>query len=343
MDETLPIELDGDTIPLLERSVRRDGTVPIKVIKPGRGSSGIYKAETLMRDAGKFAKGTKMFWDHPTITEANERPEGSLDKLAGVFVSDARWEDNGKDGPGIYADVQPIGKYKEALEELAPHIGVSIRATGRGKYEKVENENVPVIESIDKVHSVDFVTAAGAGGKILQLFEAANTRSDRAAPNDAHLEVTHMDEKEVSQLKETIREQDLQLKSLTDEVGKLTTENTRLRETVTLREARGVVIETLSSQESIPEMTKTRLQESLLTGTIPLKENGDLDTEKFKGLISEAVKKECDYLKGVLGGRVTDMGESGSGKEEDLDFSKQFEALGLSESAAAIASKGRGN
>ena len=171
----------GGFVALREQAVRQDGTIHMRIIGPGWGSSGYYSEEMLRRDGpGAFRAGTKMYWDHPTIAEESERPEGSLRDLAAVLVSDARYEE-GAQGPGLYADAKVFGQYSEAVNELAPHIGVSIRAAGRATTGEAEGRKGTIIDAITQARSVDFVTEPGAGGRIVQMFEAARGNSDADA------------------------------------------------------------------------------------------------------------------------------------------------------------------
>ncbi|MGE4535418.1 hypothetical protein, partial [Halomonas sp.] len=85
-EESADLEIIGDLVPLVEKAVRRDGTVPIKIIQPGWGSSGHYSKAVLQRDGPKvFTKGLHMYIDHPTPTEEAERPERSVNGLGGVL------------------------------------------------------------------------------------------------------------------------------------------------------------------------------------------------------------------------------------------------------------------
>jgi hypothetical protein len=146
--------------------IRADGTIPIKVIAPGWGSSGYYSPELLKRDGPTiFKSGCKAYWDHATAAEEAERPEGSLSKLAGEFVSDARWQD-GPYGAGLYAEAKIFAPYREAVNELAPHIGVSIRASGRTRQGEAEGRKGAIVEQLVAARSCDFVTVPGAGGKV---------------------------------------------------------------------------------------------------------------------------------------------------------------------------------
>jgi hypothetical protein len=140
--------IESECVPLQEAAVN-GGKAKICVITPGWGSYGYYSADVLKRDGSNaFPKGTHMHWDHPTIEEMKSRPEGSLDKLAGVTESDAQWSDDGFNGPGLYADVKVFEGKAGVLNEIAPHIGVSIKAPGMVKDGEAEGRKGRIIESL---------------------------------------------------------------------------------------------------------------------------------------------------------------------------------------------------
>jgi len=357
--------LKDEFVPLIEKGVHRDGTIPIKIISPGWGTSGYYSEAVLKRDAGVYKKGTKMYWDHPTKTEESERPERSLRDLAGVLVSDGRYEENGPDGPGVYADAKVFTPYKEALGELAPHIGLSHRALGQAKQGEAEGKTGPIIEKIAVAESVDFVTDAGRGGKVLELFEAAREKAAERSDNEVKWEAITLDEVkrnrpdlveemraeikaavygDKQKLEEAKKMSDEKLKELEEAKSRLEDENKRLKEALILREARDFVSEQLK-EAKLPDITKQRLVESLAQK--PVLKNDELDKDEYKKKIKEAVDAEVDYLAKVTGsGNIRGMGEGGSGgdvnmEEVEKNLESSFARLGLSESAAKIAAKGR--
>lgn len=174
------IEIHEKFSPLCERAVRSDGTIGIKIIEPGWGSSGYYPKTVLERDIPNvFPAGTHMFWNHPTYTEEAERPEGDLNALAAVTVSAPIWLENGPEGPGMYADARPFAGYAETIDQIGEHIGVSIRALGRYSEGEAEGKRGRIVDELVAGKSIDYVTAAGAGGAIVQIFESA--------PNSAKL------------------------------------------------------------------------------------------------------------------------------------------------------------
>lgn len=325
-------------VPLVEKAVRRDGTIAIKLIQPGWGATGYYPAEVLERDGpGVFKAGTQMFWDHDTVTEETERPEGSLSRLAAVLATDARWNAQGKAGPGLYADAKVFEEYQKPINELAPHIGVSIRASGRATPGEAEGRKGLIIQGITSAKSSDFVTKPGAGGQILQMFEAAR-QGRQVQPATPAGENNPMSDELKSQL--------------TEAQGRLTQleqTNARLSEALLLRDARDYVAGQLATS-TLPDVTKARLAESLATN--PPVAGGALDKAAYAARIQEAVKAETEYLQKVAGygsGRIVGMGgtgEQGGGAEFDEAATKKrlaesFQRMGLSEKEAGIAANGR--
>lgn len=144
----------------------------IHLIDPGQGSSGYYSPEVLEAAAKTrvFPKGTQMFINHQTRSEKADRVYGerSMTDLAATLSEDARW-----DGERLVAEADVFGPWRPVLVEMKDHIGVSIRAHGTA--ETVELNGVPtvMVKSIDYAESVDFVAAAGRGGKIAALIESA--------------------------------------------------------------------------------------------------------------------------------------------------------------------------
>lgn len=343
---------DGMFMPLMEKAVRRDGTIPIKIIQPGWGSSGYYPAEVLERDGAKiFPKGTHMYWNHPTQTEEAERPERDLNDLAAVFVSDARWDAKGPKGPGLYADAKVFENYRQPVDNMAEHIGVSIRAMGKAQQGTIEGRTGPIITELTAGRSTDFVTAPGAGGEILTLFEAARTIRTDQNPGAGTVPASAATDSVA--ITESTSEVDMEIKELQEAVTTLQTQNAalaatneRLIERMALRDARELVQEALSGLQ-LPQATKSRLTKSL-PAQAAIKD-GELDREGFGTIVSEAVKVEVQYLTETLGlGTIKGLGESDEGSDDDEPanaenaMAEAFASMGLSESSAKLAAKGRG-
>ena len=129
--ELIESQISGEFVPLTEAAVEATGKRRIRLIRPGRGSSGFYPTETLRRDGPVvFMAGTKMYADHPTEAEAKARPERSIKDIVATLATDAVYEEAGPAGPGLYAEMSVVPEWSGRINTLAPHIGLSIRTAG---------------------------------------------------------------------------------------------------------------------------------------------------------------------------------------------------------------------
>ena len=259
--------------------LKESETYPAKLISPGRGSSGYYSPDVLKRDGPAiFKKGTQMFWNHATDTEEAERPEGNLDHLAGVLDDDAKYDDYGKDGPGLYAPVKVFHQYTKKVAEMGKHIGLSIRAGGsRDESASGPDGKKGVITHLKNAQSVDFVTKAGRDGKVFT--EAARVVSQGDDMDAA--EVTRMIESAVNPLK---------------------ADNQKLREALRGYELKDQVPEIVHKALDplrLPTASKKKIFEKFTSANVsamlPLKE-GKLDTEAIGKLIEAEAVKEAEFL-----------------------------------------------
>lgn len=146
----------------------------VRIIEGDRwGSSGYYSKEMLTRDGPKaFPAGTQMYLDHPSESEEMDRPERSVKDLAAKTTSTPVYE---KDG--LYADIEVYEHMADVVNAIAEDVGLSIRASATVKWEDdrpdPEGRGRPTITGLIEGISVDFVTKAGAGGKIVELLESA--------------------------------------------------------------------------------------------------------------------------------------------------------------------------
>jgi uncharacterized protein (DUF2267 family) len=113
-----------------------------------------------------FKKGTHSYVDHPR----NEEDIRSPKNLIGVLAKDASYEE----GVGLVGELSIMPHWKEFVEAVAPHTGLSIYAMGEGEYnddgEVVVENLVPHVQN-----SVDLVSYPGRPGSKLadKLYEAA--------------------------------------------------------------------------------------------------------------------------------------------------------------------------
>lgn len=309
---------------------------PVKLISPGTGSTAHYPASVLEASADKFKAGTLMFWNHPTIAEEAQRPEGNLDNLAAILTSNARWDANGAKGPGLYAEAKVMADYAQKVEERAPHIGLSIRAGGKGTGRLVEGK--PELASIDYVESVDYVTKAGRGG--LALAEAAR---DAGILDSEERGDVDMDAAEIKKLIETEVSQ------------RVAAETAGLRERARRGDATVIAHRALTTI-GFTEAQKAYVVDTVLRETIPTKD-GAVDADALTVLVNTEAKRLGAVLGGAVRGfnagtelnadpvKIAEARNKARAEEKETtdEFAGLFQEIGLSESAARKAAEGRAN
>lgn len=134
-------------------------TIFMKIIDEGQGSSGYYSAAVLAQAARDkvFPKGTHVRVDHETLTEMGERPEGTLDRLAGYLNEDAYYKDG-----ALYASATINSRWRYLVDDMADVIGVSISASAD---RDADGNIVRLVPS--PTNRCDLVTIAGRGGAIV--------------------------------------------------------------------------------------------------------------------------------------------------------------------------------
>lgn len=357
-----PALIAGEFTELVERAVKPDGSTLIKIIQPGWGSSGYYGRDVLERDGPKvFRTGHRMFWNHPTPQEDKARPERDLRDLAAVLQEDAQWKTHGPKGPGLYATARVLGPYQKSVEELAPYMGVSIRGVGLTEDGEAEGKRGKIVKSLVHSRSVDFVTAAGAGGEVLNLFESARDRAyELPRPADdspANTPGEPVREGSTS-MPLTKEERDAIVADISEALRPVieasnvaaTTALARITEAQRLNEARGMAA-TVLAPVRLPNETKMRIVEAVSLNP-PIKD-GAIDREAYTVAIKEAAKAEARYISSITGGSTIygagsgdDVFESaGSDLASDEHFQENmtglFGMMGMSESAAKQAAIGR--
>lgn len=160
----------------------------ITLITPGWGSSGYYSPSVLEQAAADkvFPRGTQMHIDHMTETQRMERPSGSVDTLAAALDEDARWEPNWVDPDTgakgrIVAESRVFSRWRDHVNDVKEVIGASIVAGAEVSIGEAEGRKGRIVEALTPgvLNRVDFVTAAGRGGRITEVLEAAKVEEAR--------------------------------------------------------------------------------------------------------------------------------------------------------------------
>ena len=247
----------------------------VKIISPGRGSSGWYSKELLQRVAadGIFDRGTLGFINHATKTEEAARPEGDWQKLGYVTTARAYWDDNGKAGPALYAPIKIFAAHAAEIAEKAQHTGASIRASGTRDDTAIAPDGKPgVITSLTHAESIDLVTKAGRDGKL--LLESADSQLNEGGDMDATA---------ITKLQEANR-------SIAKRLAK-----------AEAREAAQTKLRTIR----LPEASKTAIVERACAD-VPITEAGEFDAKVFATLLEAEVQYVASLFPG--GAHVVGLG-----------------------------------
>jgi hypothetical protein len=360
-------EFAAGIVPLIEAKTDDKGTIPVKIIDAGWGSSGYYSREVLQQavNARVYAAGLQMYWNHPSKSEEKERPERDLRDLAGVLTEDARWDEQGAKGPGLYSRARVFGTYRDHVAEMGPYIGLSHYVWGESKPGEAEGQKGDIITRIVAARSVDFVTLAGRGGAIAEAFRAAGppvpTDEQKAAGEFSMgeptpkltLESLRKDHPEIIEavrteiensaaVKEAQAQQEKKLAETEKALGEAKAENARLKEAQLLVEAR-TFVEAKVKGAKIPDLTKARVIEALVKD--PVIKDSAIDEIAYAAKIEATIKSEAEYLAKLGAGKISGMGGSAAPEktleETDKELIAELKALGMSEAEAKAAARGR--
>jgi hypothetical protein len=314
------------------------GRLRVQVITPGWGSSGYYSPhvlETAGRN-GVFPAGTQMYLDHPSWTEAQDRPERSVRDIAAVLTEAASWDDGLQ---ALVAEAQVVGPYRELLTDptLREAIGVSIRANATVEEGEAEGRSGVLVSELVEGVSVDFVTQAGRGGRILSVLESATRRqlAEFTPVNPAGS--THESQGGTMQQIEEARLRQLEeaagrVSALESELGAATaranTAESALAQ-IRIRDAARPVARAIAAESAtLPAGWQSDVVEAALT-RVPVTDDGTLDETALRTAVeSERTRQElrlAEALEAAGAGRVRgngdrqQVGESGGGSGFDLD------------------------
>lgn len=229
----------------------------VKVIESGWGSSGYYPSEMLKEYGPKvFTKGTRVFMNHPSITEASDRPERDVHQLAGKLVSDAIFQEG-----ALYADVKFYSHYAPIISEMYEDVGLSIHALGTTTIGEAEGREGPIVESLvaDPLTSVDVVTVAGAGGKFISLLESYKAKD----------EFTELDESITEGNESMITKEEFEA-AITDLKATLVEALSPLRESISVLVEAATPAETEEvAEEETPELDPVEVAEKFNESGLP--------------------------------------------------------------------------
>lgn len=176
----------SESVSLDESAIfRPDGTVPLHIIRPGVGrgrGKHLYEADMLQEavEQGRFT-GWKMYVDHqsPEARKASGGLPRSVRDLGGI-IKEAVWDPNvpanlekGWGQGAVVGFAKPTSLIRSLIEDDPELVEASISATATSvKPVQRGRDTVWLVEGIRPKGSVDWVTEAGAGGRVAPLIEA---------------------------------------------------------------------------------------------------------------------------------------------------------------------------
>lgn len=272
--------------------------------RPGQGTSGFY-SEDVLREYGPqaLAPGAKAFIDH--------KEDRSPKDMIGVYPDGAYYED----GVGLVGELDVFPHWKDFVEAVGPHAGLSIYMVG----EADADGNVTALHP-DRMNGVDLVSYPGleGSGLVEKLYESAHKASvvvaekDSTAPAGAgktEREKITMDEAVKLYLESILTPLAAKLEAIEGKIDAVTTLAESVRdaqpERVEAVDAAGELA-TAVAEAHLGEKAVKRVLESVKTGTS----------------VEDAVKHEKDIRDEILAEAGTRLQEGvfGGSADDDADY-----------------------
>lgn len=232
-----------------------------------QGSSAFYPASVLEAQSDIVQPGTKIYLDHPSLDESENRPERSARDIIGFFREGSRYENK-----SLVAEAEFFSEWQPWVKERAEAgvIGMSIR--GNGVVEE-SADGVPTLTKFDRIMSVDLVTEAGARGGFEEILESNRTDVQEVEESDMEFP---------KELAEALDAQNQDVKALTEAVTAL--------------------IEALKPQEpEVKEASATEVAEALVEAKLTKTARARVLSAVEGGTaLDEAIKAEQDLQAEIL-------------------------------------------
>jgi len=153
------------------------GAVRFTIIRPGWNTSkSRFYTQEAVGSIATAMQGVKMYANHPTSSEARERPERDIRDWVASIRETTVAADGRATGVAVITDPLFLARVQRlAATGLLSELGASINVVGLGNKavrEGIETFVVDGVDGNDPFRSVDWVTEPGAGGRA-ELLEAA--------------------------------------------------------------------------------------------------------------------------------------------------------------------------
>ena len=144
---------------------KKNGRWLVAIATPGQGSSGYYSEDMLKTFGPKaFPAGAKAFINH----ESDRSPKDMI----GTYPDGAYWDEDRKQ---LMGEMETFSHWKQFVEEVGPHCGISIYMAGK---DDGEGNVVELVEN--KFNGADLVAYPGLEGSgIVEMLESARAGSNK--------------------------------------------------------------------------------------------------------------------------------------------------------------------
>lgn len=272
------------------------GELEVVIIEAGTNELKMrhYPVSTIQEAAPCFS-GMKMYINHQTKAEEAARPERDLRDWAATIVES--WADGSKAMGKVVIHNEWL---RESMKNpvFRSNIGLSINAGGKVSYGKINGKEMQIVEKIIPARSngpasVDWVTEAGARGRVSRLLESQTKEGTSMELKEAKFAdlkrenpelLSQITESVIASIKESdeTKAKDKELKEKNEKLAAL-----ELKEKQTVQSDRIDAI--LKEAKTLPELSKSRIKKSLMTSLIE-------EEAKLKEAVAEAVKEELAYV-----------------------------------------------
>lgn len=281
----------------------RSKLLPIHILRPclgkGRGRH-LYEAKMLQENADKFA-GWRQYIDHlsPEARRAAKGLPRSIRDLGGRIV-ESYWDGDVPADPGkgfgqgaVVGWSLPTPFIRELAENDPELVETSISANATSvRPTTYQGQRAWLVEGIEDKGSVDFVTEAGAGGRVVALMEAAYEEDGMGLLESMTDEdfIAYVEEVRPHLLTEQgdadAAEEDQELEAA---IQKLMRRNPKL----TRAQATAMAKKTVGGSE---EVTEANTEETDMGAITPETLQEALQSEDFRGVLDEVVEERVRSL-----------------------------------------------
>lgn len=304
------------------------GELEVTFLKPGFNRSGYrYYTKDAIHEAvtGGMFTNLKMFMNHQTPQEMNQRPERDLKDW--VSTMKECWVDSDGAAKGKVKVVQSwFSSFLKDLQESGSigEIGLSIFAQGKVKPTKIEGRQTNVVERFQRAMSVDWVTEPGAGGRVDQMWESyqpimhkeqelnvlqsmtaeealrelKESRSDVIEALAKQIKDESADEARLQEAAKSIEDLIAQVKQLEKDAEDAKAELETTRESQVKDKQLAFVVESLTKAE-LPQVGKDRIKEQLML-QVHRTDAGEFDQGKVESTLKESVDREVEYVNSLV-------------------------------------------